>query len=227
VSFYDLRSQRIASRPKVKMLRGKPVLRDPAKVRGVTLHQTAAVYGVTARQIKAAGGDRELALARRASKVACHAMAFRSGIVVAATPLLWHVNHANGLNEEDLGLEIEGLYAGLDDDPDTYPRREDLETTAGARAPCMLDERTIAAAREALAWLVSAAALEGMRITHVHAHRQSSPTRRADPGQGLWREVGLWAVRELGLVAEPGRVWQAKRGPGRPIPAAWGGVGSY
>jgi hypothetical protein len=224
--FYDLRLDRKPEKPKVKLVRGQPVWREPSKVDAIVIHQTAAAYGASAAQVKAAGGDRELALARRALRVACHAMAFRGGFYVAAAPLRWYVQHGNGLNAQSLGLEIDGLYSGLEDDPETFPRREDRDTTWSAGAPCVLTETTIEAAREALRWLVETGRAEGMPIEYVYAHRQSSATRRSDPGAAIWREiVEAYAIPVLGLRSERGRTW----GDGRAIPVEWSpaGEGAY
>src|SRR5690606_11252294 len=151
----DLRAERVASAPKIKMTGKRPVVRDPSTVTGICLHQTAVEYGVSAAQLRAAGGDRRLALARRALNVACHAMAFRDGFFVVSTPLPWYVNHGNGLNATRLGLEIDGRYPGRPDDPRTTPRREDLESTWGGE-PSEITPALIAAARSALRWLVEA-----------------------------------------------------------------------
>ena len=66
-----------------------------------------------------------------------------------------------------------------------------------------------------------------MPIEFIWAHRQSSASRRSDPGQSLWQEVVLaYAVPVLGLKTQPARIW----GDGRPIPVEWqpdGGVGPY
>ena len=231
--FYDMRSHRVAKAPKIKMRAGKPVVRDPAKIDGIVIHQVAVQFGVSDAQLRAAGGDRDLALARRACNVSCHAMAFRNGTFAAATPLRWYVNHGNGFNRRSLGLEVDGLYSGLRDDPDTVPR-EDVRTTMGRKEPCELDARTLEAAKAALRWLVEAGRSEGMPIRYVWAHRQSSPTRRADPGEDIWRElIEGWALEALGLEAqrEVAIVSTSKKAPGmgRPIPVEWSerGVGRY
>src|SRR5690606_40111361 len=112
------------------------------------------------------------------------------------------------LNASTLGLEVEGVYDGR---------------ATGSSRPT---ETTIDAARAALHWLVETGRSEGMPIRYVYAHRQSSRSRRADPGAWLWREVALWGVGELGLETRPGYVI----GDGRPIPVDWqpaGGRGSY
>jgi len=55
-------------------------------------------------------------------------------------------------------------------------------------------------------------------ITHVLAHRQSSPTRENDPGPDIWYHVGQWAIENRGMKdGGPGfKVTQ-----GNPIPDSW------
>ncbi|WP_053236002.1 N-acetylmuramoyl-L-alanine amidase [Sandaracinus amylolyticus] len=199
---------------KVSQHRGRVLERDPRDVDSVTLHQTACVFGPAS--------DREKRLAR-AMKIGAHATAFREGVGVLAMPLRWQGIHANALNATSIGLEIEGLYAGLQDDPTTAPR-EDLRTTWG-RPPLELTELVVETARALLTRIVELAAAEGIELRYVRAHRQASGARRSDPGEGLWRAVALeHAVARLGLRVEPDRTWVSKSsGEGRPIPEAWGG----
>jgi hypothetical protein len=190
-----------------KLARGRVVERPLADVRGVTIHQTACVFGPAS--------DREKAY-RRAHRIATHVTAFSDGTFVSAFPLTWYMHHGNGTNASSLGLECEGRYPGLADDP-TTPQREDVASTWGG-PPTPLDERAVATFREALRWLVEAGRAEGMPIEFVWAHRQSSAMRRSDPGEGIWRRVVLdYAVPVLGLKTEPARIW----GDGAPIPRQW------
>lgn len=192
---------------------GHVVRRDPRTVVGVTLHQTATRYGPA--------DDRERRL-RRALDTPYHALAYREGAVVLTQPLDWYSWHGNGLNESSLGLAIEGLYSGLADDPSTTPR-EDLRTTWGG-PPDDVTELVVTTAREALRVLVELGRAEGMPLRYIWAHRQSSATRRSDPGQEPWQRVVLeYAVPVLGLEVQPSRTWR----DGRPIPREWGGAGPY
>lgn len=216
---YDLRLERAPGIPpkKVKLAGGRAVVRDPGDVDTLCLHQTACTFGVSAQQLRAAGGDRDLALARRSLAIACHVVAYRRGFFAACAPLRWWVQGGNGWNPRAIHLEIEGLYHGVEGDP---------RTVWSGQVPSVLTRETIAAARGAVAWIVEECAHEGMRIKRVVAHRQSSRSRRSDPGEAIWTEVGLWAQRELGLVCAPAEVL----GEGRPIPLAWDreqGVGPY
>jgi hypothetical protein len=198
-----------------KVYRGRVVERAPADVCGITIHQTACVFGPL--------DDREKAY-RRAHRISTHATAFADGTFVSAFPLTWYMHHGNGTNASSLGLECEGRYPGLVDDPAT-PRREDIDSTWGG-PPTPLDERAVDTFRAALRWLVETGRAEGMPIEFIWAHRQSSAMRRSDPGAEIWRRVVLdYAVPELGLKTEPARIW----GSGKPIPRAWDtfGVGRY
>ncbi len=220
----DLRTQRIASAPRIRMTpQGKPHQRAPTAVTGICLHQTAVRFGVSARQLASAGGDRAVALARRALDIAAHATVFHPDpagthgpLLVPCAPLAWHVNHANGMNPTTLGIEVDGLYAGVEDDP---------RTVWGDKPPTAWTDEMARAVFAMVEWLLAEARGAGMDIRFIYAHRQSSATRRADPGELIWRTVALRAVTELGLRMEPKRVW----GSGLPLPAAWGidGGGRY
>lgn len=185
--------------------RGKVLTRPPSAVDGVCLHQTAVSYG-------GQGRDRY----RRALHVATHALAFKDGVGVLSAPPAWWMSGAGPLNRRGVHLEVEGLYSGLLDDPTTAPR-EDLETTWQGREPDELTETTIETARATLRALVEDTREWGADLRYLYAHRQSSATRRSDPGEALWRALVPWAERELGLVARTGFTL----GNGRPIPKAW------
>lgn len=181
---------------------GHVVVRDPADVDGIVVHQTACVFGASTAQIRAAGGDRDLAIHRRALGVACHALAFRDGAVVLANPLRWYVWHGNGLNERSLGLEVEGIYPAEVARPgphDTPWTQQQADATATALYTLIREGRD-----------------EGMPLRYLWAHRQSSYARAGDPGEAIWRLV-VQVGREWGLEPQPDLVV----GSGRPISPAW------
>lgn len=217
MTVHDFRARQLPGGPAAKIVNGKPrpcgrldasgelVLRDPSTIDGITLHQTAVQLPPGRRDLADAMGDRELARHLRALRVHAHITAFTTGGAVIAYPLRTYLHHANGLNASTIGLECEGSYAGL-----------------GKLVP----QPVIDAGREALAWLVDNAPLEGITLRYIYAHRQSSATRRADPGLAIWRDVAVeYAIKELGLVSQPGYTW----GNGRKIPKEWDpdGVGRY
>lgn len=190
---------------------GKVVTRPPETVDAIVLHQTACVFGKAAHQ-----PSRH----HRALGVACHALAFNDGVVVLPNPLTWWVHHGNGFNSRSLGLEVECNARGLANDP---------KTVSGLEVPPTPE--AIAAGREAIATLVKLARDEGMPIKYILAHRQSSPTRRSDPGEQLWKALVVdYAVPVLGLVTQPELVMTDRKGrPGRSLPPQWdpGGVRAY
>lgn len=193
----------------------KTVARPVETVTGITIHQTACVFGPV--------NDRDKAH-RRALNVPAHVTAFRDGVYVASAPLPWYLYHGNDLNQFTLGLECEGHYPGLPDDPST-PRREDTATTWGGN-PTPLDSVAISTFRAALRWLVETGRASGMPIKYVYAHRQANGEKPADPGVELWRKLVVeYGVPQLGLIAEPARTWR----DGKPIPAQWqpGAQGKY
>lgn len=217
VEIFDFRDEPLEKRnlKKFKKIKGKPVVRDPSTVKGITIHQTAVKYCVAEYQIKAADGDERLALARRSLQVACHMMAFHDGFLAWPNPLDWYVYHGNGWNATELGIEIDGLYPGVE-----------LGKTWNKKKATQITPKLIMAACAGIELLVREGRKMGMPIEYIHAHRQSSATRRDDPGEQLWKQVVLdFCVPILGLKTEPERAI----GDGRPIPLEWdpNGKGAY
>ena len=212
--------------PPTKLVQGKPtnivklaakkvVERDPRIVTGIGIHQTACVFGPS--------GDIDRRN-RRALNVPCHALAFRDGTFVTAFPMNWYVYHGNALNEFTYGLECEGQYPGLPDDP-TTPKREDEQTTWGGD-PTPLDDLAIETFRAALKHLYEEGLKLGSPLQYVWAHRQANGVKVSDPGYGIWKHVVLdYAVAKLGLKTQPEKFWR----DGKPVPPQWDpkGVGKY
>jgi hypothetical protein len=195
-----------------KRHKGKVVARAPSQVDAIVIHQTACDHVGPKRY-------------RRALHVAAHAVAHRDGVVVLTCPPAWYMNHGNGLNARSLGLECVGLFSGLRDVDDT-PQREDLDTTWQRREPTPLDDLAIETFRAGLRALVEAGRAWGAPLRYLLAHRQSSATRRSDPGEAIWRALAPWAEAHLGLATVPALVVD----DGRPIPFEWDpvvGVGRY
>lgn len=220
VTLFDLRS--VQTNPPVIVRKGKRVNKHRLDVNGavfersvrsinsITLHQTAVEFSPRRRDLKNFEDPRR-ALAQRSLEVACHAMSF-DGFFAVPNPLSWWVHHANGLNPTDLGLEVDGLFPGL------VAHRQKHHT--------VLTQGRIEAARAALRFLVEEGRKAGMPIQFVHAHRQSSPSRRADPGEEIWKALVVdYAVPVLGLKVELSKVLVSKSrkspGPGRPVPSQW------
>lgn len=225
VKVFDLRSTQpeppalVRGVQKCKVRNGKVVRLDVSKVTGITLHQTASNFSAT-RFDAAKYPDPHRALAERAKGVACHVMAFEEGFLAWPNPLDWYIYHGNGLSSFELGIEIEGYFPGLE-----RLRKPDHD---------FVTDKIVQSGRAGLKLLLERGRGMGMPIKFIHAHRQSSPTRRADPGETLWQELVLdYAVPVLGLKTEPARIWTSTSkkapGPGRPVPREWGGngVGEY
>lgn len=193
---------------------GRVLVRDPAGVDGICVHQTACTFGPA--------GD----IARRhdrAHDVPIHALAFRDGTLALPYPPSWYLFHGNGWNARSLGLEIEGRYAGVEHDDASRPAvradadSNDLRAT-WRRTDDELDDVTIATARRGIRELVERGRAAGMPIRYVWAHRQSSASRRADPGSAIWRHVVLdYAVAVLGLETQI----DVTLGDGARIPREW------
>lgn len=189
--------------------KGEPGLRPVGDITTIVLHQTAVKFGTT-DAMRRKYGERG-ALHRRFYDVACHAAALMNGDVLLVNAWRSYVYHANAANRCSLGIEIEGLYAGLAGDP---------RTVWGGKPAHTLSRQTIAAARQATRLAVEQGRALGCPITRLAAHRQFSDSRIADPGQEIWQEVGLWAAAELGLTIDYD-LFDRENNVGRKIPSEW------
>jgi N-acetyl-anhydromuramyl-L-alanine amidase AmpD len=172
-------------------------VRPWTSITGVTLHQTGIYMQNTAR---------------RFHRLRAHIGIIDPGgvgTIVQVYPLDTLLWHANGLNPHTVGIEINGLFEGVEGQGlPRYQRHLKL---------CHPSAAQIEAARKCLGWIAEEVGRHGGKLEHVYAHRQSSSTRRADPGSRVWQDVALWAEENLGLATRPTVTY----GKGRPIPVAW------
>lgn len=186
--------------PKRK-LDAAPGRRPAEQVRAVVAHQFDDELGLTERQIRAAGGDVEEALIRRACDTPYHVVGLRCGVVVLVhdvTLRTYHAGHGNG----GIGLGIEGSF------PTLARQREPKHTPI---------EMVAETARVALRDAARLIAAPGKRL-ELQAHRQWSGMRVRDPGEELWRTLRPVAD-ELGMVVDPELRYSPEKG--LPIPREW------
>jgi N-acetyl-anhydromuramyl-L-alanine amidase AmpD len=170
------------------------------RITGICLHQTACNLGENPPRWDTVGAH--LGITRQGKVVWLHDF----------DRIIWH---GNGWNAQTVGIEMDGLYAGVQgdattvwDDPET-PFREQAQTPT---------PELIHATQGACRWIFDEVAKHGGKVTALVAHRQSSTSRRNDPGSALWQGVALPLIRELGLSdGGPG----FKLVDGYPIPEAW------
>lgn len=194
-SFHDRRSTALQAH------RGARVRSRPwAKVTGICLHQTACMLGERPG---------------RWDSVGAHVGVTRAGAVIWLHGFDRIVAHGNGFNAQTVGIEIDGLYAGVEGDPRTV--WDDPSTPAREQGMALTPE-AIEATKQAIRWIVDEVEGYGGDVRALVAHRQSSGARRNDPGSAIWQAVALPMMRELGL--SDGGPWFAI-GDGRPVPRDW------
>ena len=170
------------------------------KVTGVTLHQTACLLGERPE---------------RWDTVGAHIGITRGGQVIYLHPFDRVVWHGNGWNAGTVGIEIDGLYAGIEGDAGTVWNDP---STPHREAGMALPEVQAEAARQVCRWICAEVEANGGKVAALVAHRQSSASRRSDPGEAIWQRVALPIAAELGL-SDGGDGFAI--GDGRAIPAAW------
>lgn len=173
--------------------------RQWTEITGICLHQTACVLG-----------SRPL----RWASLGAHLGVTRQGEVMWIFGLETKVVHGNGWNSRTVGIELEGMYAGVQGDPRTFRR----PPSDPHRQPQTPTAELVEAARATIRWVCAEVTRHGGQVTKLVAHRQSSSTRRADPGSALWQELALPMQRELALD-DGGKGFCI--GTGAPIPESW------
>lgn len=176
--------------------------RSWTEVTGWCLHQTACHLGSSSK-------------ISRCDRIGAHFVVYQDGRIFWLHDLDRKVIHGHGWNRQTIGIEIDGLFAGIEGDPSTVwndpstPREEKAMTPTQAQ---------IDAVKQLIRWGTAEVARHGGRIQKLVAHRQSSKNRRNDPGSKVWKEIAIPMSAELGF--DHGGIGFTI-GNGRPIPEAW------
>ncbi len=169
-------------------------------VTGICLHQTACMMG-----------ERD----GRYDAIGCHVVVCRSGKVLWMHDFDRLIEHGNGWNTRTVGIEFDGLYAGIEGDPKTV---WDDPSTARRELAVAPTPEALEAGRQLCRWIVAEVARRGGGIKSIVAHRQASENRRNDPGSAIWQGVAVPLHTELGL-SDGGIGF--KLGTGYAIPEVW------
>lgn len=170
------------------------------EVTGICLHQTACVLG-----------ERPA----RWDTVGCHVGVTRSGKVIWLHDFDFKVVHGNGWNAQTVGIEMDGLYEGVDGNPKTV---WDDPSTAIHEVGQKITPELVSSSQAAIEWIIEEVARHGGKINAIVAHRQASSSRRNDPGSALWKSVALPMQQKYG-IGDGGKGY--KIGNGYPIPEEW------
>lgn len=169
------------------------------EVSGICLHQTACLLGERVE---------------RWDTVGCHLGITRGGRVIWLHDFDRIVAHGNGWNAQTVGIEIDGLYAGIEGDESTV---WDDPSTPNREVGMQLTDEAADAARQTIRWICQRVLAHAGRVKVLVAHRQSSKSRRNDPGSAIWQRVALSMRAELGL-GDGGPGYEIG---GYPIPGEW------
>jgi hypothetical protein len=199
--------------------------RDWSEVTGITLHQTACCFLSDLDP-----SDEKVSKAlKRVKKIKAHFVVLRCGAATFNAPLDRVMAHGHAFNKSDVGIEVDGYYAGVHGDDSTFWRPKSRPN----RKPMEGSEKQIKAVRDVIRYVVEEVAAQGGEVRYIHAHRQTHRGKPSDPGEVIWTTIGLWAQEQFGLSdggdgyyvphhrdRGPGGL-SSKAGPGRPIPREW------
>lgn len=190
VKLYDITEQHAGKKRKRK--------RKWKDIKGITLHQTATNFGNNVLRYK---------------NIAAQVGVTPDGKVVLMNPMEWVVYHGNSFNSKDVGIEIDGHFAGIEGNIKTYWRPKSKPN----RQPMTVSEAQIEATLAAIKWIIDTVAAHGGKVEYIHAHRQSSKSRTSDPGSKVWQRIALEAKKRFGLI-DGGPKFKVG---GYPIPKDW------
>jgi len=167
------------------------------EITGVTLHQTGCEMPSNPRGW---------------SRLNAHIGITQEGKLILVnkfTDMIWH---AQGLSKTTIGIEFEGNFHGVRGRTNTLWR--------GGGGPHYFNIAMHMAANKLFDYLARWFAERKLHWNFIHAHRQSSATRRGDPGSEIWKGVAMaWADR-LGMTEmDGGEGWHLKEGRG--VPGVW------
>lgn len=172
------------------------------EVTGWCLHQTACHLGASSKIDRCDG-------------VGAHFVVYQNGDIFWLHDLNRTIIHGHGWNNRTIGIEIDGLFAGIEGDPSTV---WDDPSTPFKEKVMSVTPAQIEAVKRLIRWGTAEVARHGGKVTKIVAHRQSSETRRHDPGSKVWQEIAIPLSQELGM--DDGGVG-FKIGHGRAIPVEW------
>lgn len=173
-----------------------PTLDYDKRVSGVTLHQTG--YKMP--------NNPEVW-----SKINAHCGIFDNGTVILMFPFDFEIWHAQDLSRFTIGIEIDGLFRGVNGRNNTHWPPE--------ATPSELTDAEVAASEVLFTIIAETFAANGGSWDRVHAHRQSSDQRQSDPGESIWKRIGLPWIERLGAT-DGGPDY--KLGSGFRLPKEWG-----
>lgn len=143
------------------------------------------------------------------SRVNAHYGLTQEGLPILINKPDMFIWHAQGLSRFTIGIEVEGNYPGLTNNPNTLWR--------GGGGPHSVNDKMIAGAMSIVKDIEQRLSDRAEAIVY-YAHRQSSPNRRACPGQEIWEKIVVPCMTLIGAVAHP----QRTIGKGRTLPTGWG-----
>jgi N-acetylmuramoyl-L-alanine amidase len=174
-------------------------------VKGWCLHQTACHLGASKDPA-------------RCDNIGAHFVVYQDGRVFWLHDLDRRIIHGNGFNSQTIGIEIDGLFAGVEGDLSTV--WDDQSTPQREQAMTLTPAQTTAV-KQLIRWTHAEIVRHGGQPTTIVAHRQASGDRRDDPGSKVWKEIAMPMLTEFRL-SDGGPGFMLKDGQGgMPIPESW------
>lgn len=177
------------ARPRPDAISLKNTPRDTSKIDAVVLHQMAFSRGSSLEKYLS---------------VTSHFIIMPDGKIGQLHPFPTYLNASNTFNRRSVAIEFAG----------NFPNAQGKCWSSEKHGCHQVTQQQIDAGKCLLAHLKE----KIPTIKYVFAHRQSSATRANDPGPDLWKNVGEWAISNLGYSPDGRSHYE---NGGKPIPDNW------
>jgi len=168
---------------------------DKNRIRGVMLHQTGCWMPEKVSTWKT---------------INAHCGITREGTLILMFDFSMLIWHGNDLTRPTIGIEVGGLFEGLEGHSNTvWPK--------GAKT-YEFNEAQLKATDTLFDVIKAEFEKHGGTWEVVYAHRQSHDWRMSDPGETIWKQVGIPWIKKLGAT-DGGKDFCV--GSGHPIPEEW------
>lgn len=144
------------------------------------------------------------------ARVGAHCGITREGVIILMFPFDYFIWHAQGLSHNQLGIEIAGLFKGVEDSTNTWwPKNAKTHN---------LTEAQVKASNVLFDIIKEEFIRHGAVWSTVYSHRQASEMRMSDPGEEIWKRIGMPWIERLGATDGGDNF---KTGSGYSIPKEW------
>jgi len=172
--------------------------REWSDIEGVVIHQTGCKMPLNPEKW---------------GRLNAHIGVTREGRVVLVNDFKDWIWHAQGLSKRSIGIEIAGNFPGIEGNMKTLWK--------GGGGPHALTAGQMEGLETVLHLIKAEFMLARVPWKYVNVHRQSAPSRVADPGSEIYKKIVIPWMEFLGATDGGPDFFTGKKKKGNPVPKEW------